>query len=56
MTCPHCGSSRLRVETADWGVDRETGYHDTDEVVTCLNCWRVMEAGDLVEEKELVKC
>lgn len=35
-----CGSDALEVRDYDHGIDRETGYHDTGQVVVCLECGR----------------
>ena len=39
------------VKTADWdfGIDRETGYHDCGTEVTCLGCGEIWSAEDYQE-------
>jgi hypothetical protein len=36
--CPQCGASRLEIIEYDFGVCRETGYHDAGERFTCRAC------------------
>lgn len=45
--CPECGSNNIRVEPYDYGVCRETGYHDAGERYTCRNCGGSGDADDL---------
>lgn len=46
--CPECGSSNLGVELYDYGVCRETGYHDAGERFHCRDCGTSADADDLV--------
>jgi hypothetical protein len=36
--CPECGSENVRIEEYDFGVCRETGYHDAGEMYCCAAC------------------
>jgi hypothetical protein len=47
MGCPNCGSDDLRIEEYDFGVCRETGYHDAGERYRCLACGDEGDADDL---------
>jgi hypothetical protein len=37
LGCPHCGGV-ITATAVDYGVDSDTGYHDTGFRFTCLNC------------------
>lgn len=50
MRCPECLSPRVEVRTFDFGVCRETGYHDAGERFRCLDCGAAGDADDLVVE------
>jgi hypothetical protein len=45
--CPECGSDNIRVEPYDYGVCRETGYHDAGERYACQYCGATGDADDL---------
>lgn len=45
--CPECGSSKVRVEPYDYGVCRETGYHDAGQLYACQDCGATGDADDL---------
>ncbi|MFN0172484.1 MAG: hypothetical protein ACKV22_39275 [Bryobacteraceae bacterium] len=46
--CPDCGSENVRIEEYDFGVGRETGYHDAGELYRCLTCGAVGDAAEIV--------
>lgn len=45
--CPECGSDEVTVEEYDFGICRETGYHDAGERFRCLACGADGDADDL---------
>lgn len=47
--CPECGSTEIRAFSFDFGVDRETGYHDAGEGFECLDCGARGDAEDADE-------
>lgn len=38
VLCSYCESSNTSISIYDYGVDSETGYHDTNEVLVCEEC------------------
>jgi rubredoxin len=46
--CPECGSGEVTVQKYDFGICRETGYHDTGERFRCRACGAAGDAEDLV--------
>jgi hypothetical protein len=51
--CPECGSHNVRVEPYDYGVCRETGYHDAGEMYVCGDCGTRGDDGDLAMQASL---
>jgi rubredoxin len=49
--CPECGSGEVTVQEYDFGICRETGYHDAGERFRCRACGAAGEADDLVPIK-----
>jgi hypothetical protein len=45
--CPECGSENVRAVPYDYGVCRETGYHDAGERYACRDCGAFGDADDL---------
>ena len=50
--CPECGSENVRTEEFDFGVCRETGYHDVGELYRCLACGGTGDADELIHITE----
>ena len=48
--CPECGARDVVVKEYDYGVCRETGYHDAGERFRCLHCGATGDASDLVND------
>jgi len=48
MCCPECLSAEITVREYDFGMCRETGYHDAGERFTCHSCGATGDVGDLV--------
>lgn len=48
--CPECGSGNINVEPYDYGICRETGYHDGGERYACRDCGSRGDADDLISE------
>jgi rubredoxin len=46
--CPECGSDEVTAEEYDFGICRETGYHDAGERFRCRACGAEGDAEDLV--------
>jgi rubredoxin len=46
--CPECGSDNIGVEPYDFGICRETGYHDAGERFVCRNCGATGDASDII--------
>jgi hypothetical protein len=46
--CPECASDDIRVEEYDFGVCRETGYHDAGEIFICRSCGARGDVDELV--------
>ena len=46
--CPECGSPEVTVHEYDYGICRETGYHDAGERYRCHACGSTGDADDLV--------
>jgi hypothetical protein len=46
--CPQCGSDDVRIEEYDFGICRETGYHDAGEIFICRACGAKGEIDELV--------
>jgi hypothetical protein len=44
--CPECGSTQIAITTFDFGVCRQTGYHDAGERFRCLACAATGPADD----------
>ena len=44
--CPQCGA-RVRADSFDFGVCRETGYHGAGERFTCIDCGAVSDAAEI---------
>jgi len=36
--CPECSSRDIRIDPYDFGICRETGYHDAGERYRCRTC------------------
>jgi hypothetical protein len=49
--CPECGSGEVTVQEYDFGICRETGYHDAGERFRCRACGAAGEADELVPIK-----
>ena len=45
--CPECGSGEVTVQEYDFGICRETGYHDAGERFRCRVCGAAGDAEDL---------
>jgi hypothetical protein len=45
--CPECGSTDIAIKQYDFGVCRETGYHDAGERFHCRACGATGDADDL---------
>ncbi len=45
--CPECGSDEVTAEEYDFGICRETGYHDAGERFRCRDCGAAGDAEDL---------
>ncbi len=45
--CPECGRGEVTVREYDFGICRETGYHDAGEQFRCLACGTEGDADDL---------
>ena len=45
--CPNCNSDDLHIEEYDYGVCRETGYHDAGVRYHCRACGDEGDADDL---------
>jgi hypothetical protein len=54
--CPQCSSSEVSLRPFDFGVDAETGYHDTGERYSCVNCGSTGEAGELLAALPAPQC
>lgn len=50
MRCPECLSDDVAIQEYDFGICRETGYHDAGEKFRCKNCGETGDAEDLVTE------
>ena len=48
MNCPECGSTNLILEEFDFGVCRETGYHDAGELFRCRECGAKGDVSDAI--------
>ena len=48
MPCPECLSDNVDVHEYDFGICRETGYHDAGERFRCRACGATGDADDLV--------
>ena len=46
--CPECGSDNITIEPYDFGICRETGYHDAGERYACHACGACGDAEDFV--------
>lgn len=51
--CPECGSDEVTVQEYDFGICRETGYHDAGERFRCLACGATGAADDLVPRNSI---
>ena len=47
MRCPECLSGDIAIHEYDFGICRETGYHDAGERFTCRSCGATGDADDL---------
>lgn len=47
MSCPECLSDDIEVREYDFGICRETGYHDAGERFWCRACGATGDAEDL---------
>ena len=45
--CPECGGKSVVLKHYDYGVCRETGYHDAGERFRCRDCGAEGDAGDV---------
>jgi hypothetical protein len=48
MRCPECLSDDVTIQEYDFGICRETGYHDAGERYRCQSCGAAGDAEDLV--------
>jgi len=48
VSCPECLSDDVAVREYDFGICRETGYHDAGERFRCRACGAEGNAEDLV--------
>jgi rubredoxin len=51
--CPECGSDEVTVQEYDFGICRETGYHDAGERFRCLVCGAAGDAEDLGQRNSI---
>lgn len=52
MRCPECLSDDVRTFECDFGVCRQTGYHDAGERFECRACGATGDADDLIADAE----
>jgi hypothetical protein len=52
MRCPECLSDDIEIREYDFGICRETGYHDAGERFRCRACGATGDAEDLVQHIE----
>jgi hypothetical protein len=52
MRCPECLSDHVEIREYDYGICRETGYHDAGERFRCTSCGVSGDAEDLVADVE----
>ena len=45
--CPQCGGVSIVVKPYDYGVCRETGYHDAGERFECCDCGAEGDANEI---------
>jgi hypothetical protein len=45
--CPECGNNRVEIKHYDYGVCRETGYHDAGEYFQCRDCGAQSDVGEI---------
>jgi len=45
--CPECESYNLVIKPYDYGICRETGYHDAGERFDCRDCGATGDVSDL---------
>jgi rubredoxin len=49
--CPECGVDEVTVQEYDFGICRETGYHDVGERFWCRACGATGDVDNLVPIK-----
>ena len=52
MRCPECLSDTIATHRYDFGICRQTGYHDTGERFRCRACGATGDVDELVAERE----
>lgn len=50
MRCPECLSDEVTIHEYDFGICRQTGYHDAGERFRCRICGATGDAEDLVAD------
>ena len=45
--CPECESNNLTIKPYDYGISRETGYHDAGVRFECRDCGATGDASEL---------
>ena len=48
VACPECLSDNVEVRDYDFGICRQTGYHDAGERFRCRDCAATGDAADLM--------
>jgi len=52
MRCPECLSNDVTTGQYDFGICRQTGYHDAGERYRCHACGATGDVGDLVADRQ----
>ena len=48
--CPECGSNDIIIQPYDYGICRETGYHDVGEDFQCRACGAKGDVSEIVSD------
>jgi rubredoxin len=51
--CPECGSDEVTVQEYDFGICRETGYHDAGERFRCRACGATGDTDELEQRNSI---
>lgn len=52
MRCPECLSNDVTIGEYDFGICRQTGYHDAGERYRCSACGATGDVADLVADRQ----